>query len=265
MYGYGMFLATNGIVQSGGGLTARTTAFATATGITDVTILNALNTFDLGLISNGLDSKIKVLNPFVGGTSTTNSYNFMNTSQYQLTWYGGWSYNSTGVTPNGTTGYADTGFKPITHGSLTANNNHIGIYSRTSTASNYYNAGSETSPAQNALNIWVRRTDNTSGYDSGTYTANRNVFSNIDGKGYYLGKVNSDLTSKFYKNGVLKNTISITNMSLTDVNIYLGSTNPVNLYTNQEISLFHCGTGLTDTDATNLNTLVQSFITALGR
>lgn len=38
-----MFLATHGVIRNNGGAyTARTTAFATATGITDVTILGAL-------------------------------------------------------------------------------------------------------------------------------------------------------------------------------------------------------------------------------
>ena len=73
---YGLINSMNRAVVSS--YTARTTAFATATGITDATILGALNTFDLGLISNSLDTKMKAVYPFLGGTASTHKYNFMN-------------------------------------------------------------------------------------------------------------------------------------------------------------------------------------------
>ena len=264
---YGLINSMNKTVAPS--YTARTTAFATATGITDTTILGALNTFDLGLISNSLDTKMKAIYPFVGGTSTTQKFNFMDArdlnAAFRLQFSGGGTFSATGYKPNGTNAYADTFFKPITNGSLTANNNHIAIYSRTSAGSDYYNAGAETFPAANALNIFVNRTDGSAGYDSGTYTLNRNSYSNGDGKGYYLGTVNSDLSSRAYKNGILKNTTSITNMALTDVNVYLATTNPINLYTSQEMALFHIGTGLSSADCISLSTLVQNLQTSLGR
>ena len=92
--------------------TARTTAFATATAITDTTILNALNTFDLGLISNGVDTKMKAVYPFVGGTSTTHKYNFMDArdldAAFRLQFSGGWVHSANGALPNGTNALANT-------------------------------------------------------------------------------------------------------------------------------------------------------------
>jgi hypothetical protein len=96
--------------------TARTTAFATATGITDPTILNALNTFDLGLISNSLDTKTKAIYPMVGGTSTTCKYNFMDARDldvaFRLQFNGGITFSSNGALPNGTNGFANTYYTP---------------------------------------------------------------------------------------------------------------------------------------------------------
>jgi hypothetical protein len=70
-------------VSRGGENTARTQEFLTATGITDATIISALNAMDNSLISAGLlpsgtgAGKIKVLYPFVGGTAATHKFNFV--------------------------------------------------------------------------------------------------------------------------------------------------------------------------------------------
>ena len=58
-------------------LTVRTSAFLTASAISDATIRGGLNTFDIGLIANSLDTKMKAVYPFVGGTASTHRWNFM--------------------------------------------------------------------------------------------------------------------------------------------------------------------------------------------
>jgi hypothetical protein len=114
--------------RGGASYTPRTTAFGIATGISDNTILNALNDFDLGLISNSLDSKIKALYPFVGGASSPHSYNFIDTSLYQITWSGGVVHDTNGITGNGTNAYGNTNFND----NLLTDYISFGVYSRTS-------------------------------------------------------------------------------------------------------------------------------------
>lgn len=114
----------------GTGLTTRTSDFIAATGITDDTIIQALNTMDLALISNGLDSKFQVLYPMVGGTSITCSYNFMNPATFQITWGGGLTFSATGVLPNGVNGFGDTGFN-ILNDLPSVFDAHSSFYSRT--------------------------------------------------------------------------------------------------------------------------------------
>lgn len=265
MFGAGFsFLSNRQGVSNGVAYDTDAQAFFTANStLTDATTKTAINQLFLDLKSYSIFTKIKDCKLLMLGNSEKTKYSLITPASYNNAYSSGWTFGSTGATPNGTSAYCDTNFKPITNGSLTANNNHIGIYSQTSTAKDYYNAGSETYPANNALNIWVRRVGDTAGYDSGTYTSNRNTFANTDGKGYYLGTSGS-LQSKFYKNGVLKNTVSITDMALTDNNIYLGSTNPTNQFTNQTISLYHVGTSLTNTEALNMATCVNTFMTSLG-
>lgn len=101
-------------------------AFLIATGITDPTIVDAINTLVSDLQYFGLWGKMKALYPFVGLTAETNSYNLINPAEFQLAWSGGWTYRGSGATPNGTTGYANTGLVPSDVLNLTST--HLSIF-----------------------------------------------------------------------------------------------------------------------------------------
>jgi hypothetical protein len=64
-----------------------TTAWIAATSETNTTILNALNTFEAGLIANSLTGKFNALYPFVGGTSGKHSLNFIDTTTFQISFF----------------------------------------------------------------------------------------------------------------------------------------------------------------------------------
>tara|TARA_R110000823_G_C15809119_1_gene488009 strand:+ start:79 stop:915 length:837 start_codon:yes stop_codon:yes gene_type:complete len=85
-----------------------TTAFLTATGISDSTIISSLNTMETDLSTAGLTSKLLTLYPLVGGTAATTQYNFMDTSAYNVTWNGTNVFSSNGVQSDGTS-YGATG------------------------------------------------------------------------------------------------------------------------------------------------------------
>ena len=143
-----MFLATHGVIwdNSGSSYTARTTAFASATAITDTTILNALNTFDLGLISNGLDTKMKAIYPFVGTTATTQKFNFMDARDldiaFRLQFNGGGTFSSNGYLPNGTNAYANSYYNQTTQGD-SLSSGHLSYYSRSNTGAAGINIGTQ--------------------------------------------------------------------------------------------------------------------------
>jgi len=133
MYGFGYTPLISSMGKGGPSYTSRTTSFATATGITDATILNALNIFDLGLISNGLDTKIKALYPFVGGTATTHKFNFMDARDldvaYRLSFNGDITFSNLGMYFNGVNGYANTFLTPNLT-SLSLNSLSVSVYLR---------------------------------------------------------------------------------------------------------------------------------------
>lgn len=106
---------------SGGGApsnTPRTQAFLTATGITDATIISALNAMDNSLISAGLlpagtgSGKFKALYPNVGGTASAHKFNFVNPldtdAAFRVVFNGGWTHTANGAISNGTNAFADT-------------------------------------------------------------------------------------------------------------------------------------------------------------
>ncbi len=260
--------------SSGGGVSydSDAQAFFTASGITDLTQKSAVNQLVLDLKSNSLWSKIKAFYPIVGGNATAHSYNLINTSLFQISFSSGWTHDSNGALPNGTSAYGSTGFIPNSNG-MTVNNNHLLLYSKTTEVSplgiQYYELGSGDNTGNILSSLFVRRSNGQAGYDDGVSTTNRNTFYPTDGSGIFLGKVNSDLTSKFYRNGTLGASISIVSQaSLSPYEYYIGGFNEMNTnkyYSPKRIITVSFGLGLSDTDATNYTTCINTFNTTLGR
>jgi hypothetical protein len=244
--------------------TTRTAAFATATGITDTTILNALNTFDTGLISNGLATKMKALYPFVGGTSNTHKFNFMDArdvdAAFRLAFNGGWVHSSTGALPNGTNGYADTNFKPS---NSTYTNFGWGFYLTTNSVG-VYNEFGFWAPGQVVY-----------GYpnlDGSFYI--KYGGGDLDGSGgntigFHSYNQSSNQMKRF-KNGILTHTFPNvpSNLSLANVSYFIAARNNSGTggqFSNRSRTFQYISDGLTDSEATTLYTLVQSMQTNLSR
>jgi len=111
----------------------RAELFLIATGITDPTIVEAINILVYDLQRYQLWGKMKALYPFVGGTAETHKFNLINplntNEAFRLVFNGGWTHDSNGVTPNGTTGYANTFLRP--YQVLNQNSTHLSIFSNT--------------------------------------------------------------------------------------------------------------------------------------
>lgn len=253
-----------------GGYTARTTAFLAATGITDTTIANALNTMDLALIANGLDTKMKALYPFVGGTATTHKFNFMNPADtdaaFRLTFAGGWTHSATGAKPNGTTGYADTHIIPTTN--LSLNNTHASYYSRTIDSGSKTFLGASTNAFLNRIVVLPKFGDGNYYSDHYQYTTSRIAYANTSTDAFFLDNRETSTSHTAYRNLVLKSTNVGVAGSMPNVGIYLGATNEVGVASSfgaYECALSSIGDGLTPTNASDFYTLVQNLQIALAR
>ena len=259
-YGNSMFLATHGILArsaSGGGVDPDAQAFITAAAITDPTQQAAINTLVVDLKADGLWTKMKALYPFVGGTATSHSFNLLNTAQYQITWNGGVTHSSTGVLPNGTNGYGDTGLTPST--ALTLNNTHLSVYIRTLSGGGdfgYITSG-------DVQNLFIAR--NLFGtFYADSYASTSRITASPPAAGLY---VNTRTASNSFKalvnNTQIGSTITSSTGSLPAQPIRIGVL--TTWYATNQYAFASIGDGLTDTDATNLNSRVTTFQTTLNR
>jgi len=247
--------------------TTRTTAFASATGITDTTILGALNTFDLGLISNGLDTKMKALYPFVGGTASTHKYNFMDArdldAAFRLTFNGGWVHSSNGVLGNGTNTYMNTFLIPSTV-YADFKTSGFGVYSRTNETGDVAE-GSEALGGSGVNALYPRILTFADYYVCGKETTGTVA----DSLGLTVGSQISATNRRLYRNGTkIATTTGTIGTTIPSVNMYFGAINggtaAHNIGAKSYAFAFHCE-NMTDTDQTNLYTLTQAFQTTLSR
>jgi hypothetical protein len=258
--------------RSGGASnTARTQAFLNATGITDATIISALNAMDNSLISSGLlpsgtgAGKIKALYPIVGGSATTHKYNFVDPrdvdAAFRLTFFGGWTHSATGMLPNGTNAYADTFFNASTD--FSANTRSMSYYNRTNSASGYDMGCFIVADTM----IASRYTGTTEafacfGLPAGVYTGGTTA----SAVGLTMGS-NISTAEKLYKNGIVIDT-KTRNILGDNLSILLGASNRVPSpleFTNHECALSHIGDGFNDTESSSFYNIVQTFQTTLGR
>lgn len=254
------------LIKAGASYGALTTAWISATGESDLTILGALNTLETDLTTYGLTSKIKALYPFVGGTAAKHKFNFMDArdldAAFRLTFSGGWTHSGTGALPNGTNAFADSYLTPIT--SLGQNDNHISFYSRTQNLNNGVDIGTGDGTV-NMLDIEIN-------YGGRYYENNQNSYSSPFSSTFTTGLfANSRIVSgsfKGYRNGASEGTISIASTGRSSYSIFIGARNsngsPV-YYANRECAFASIGDGLTDTEASNLYTATQAFQTTLAR
>lgn len=247
-----------------GGVDPDAQAFITAAGITDATQQQAINTLVLDLKGYGIWTKMKAIYPFVGGTASTHKWNLKDPrdldAAFRLVFNGGWTHSSTGATPNGTNGYANTYLN--TSSILNISSAHFSKYNRTN----------------DLIGNKVDGSSDTTRFFQQNYSAGNGIIGEIgsiasytqtDTRGLFTISRTANNAFKVFKNSssVTSNTTTILN--LPSLNVYIGARNENNtgtvFYNTYECAFSSIGDGLTDTEAANLYTAVQAFETTLGR
>jgi hypothetical protein len=247
-------------------------AFITAAAITNPTQQSAVNQLVVDLKGYGVWTTMKALYPFVGGTASQHKFNLKDPrdldAAFRIVFNGGWTHSTTGATPNGINAYADTKLIPLS--SLSdGNSKHSSLYSRTASTASFVKASGI---YQGVFTSWVMTLRRSVGvpFDGfvGTNTNDNNFvnFLATDSKGFYLSNRTSSTNYKGSKNGSILsvNTSAGTNQ-LPSVSYYISAVNGAGFYDDKEISFASIGDGLTDTEAANYYTAVQTFQTALNR
>lgn len=251
-----------------GATDADATAFLNAAGITDATIIGAIQQLVIDLKLYSVWSKMKAIYPFVGGTASTHKWNLKDPQDtdgaYRLTFYGGWTHNSNGVTPNGGNAYADTFLNPNTV--FSSNYASHGAYFRETFDAGQTNVFGVTNGTQ--------RFD--FGYDNGVLTVfnsigsnNSDASSDSSNRGFVVATRQGASVVKLFRNNVSKISGTQSFVSYPAFNYFIGARNAngtAALFSNSKsIAFVFIGDSLTDTDATNYNTAVNAFQTTLGR
>lgn len=237
-------------------------AFFTAASITDTNQKNAVNQLVLDLKSANIWTKMKALYPIVGGVASSHAVNLKTPGTYNLTFQTGWTHASTGMTPNGLT-YADTFLAPTAmgqdsiHGSSYLRNNTttIGPAFSTEDAATFNNAFYLFPKITTSNNYSVRINDSTSAFLSQT--------NNIRGLNI-INRIASN-SKKYRINNTEVFSLTTASTGRNTQSIYIAKLRTTNTYFTNEYSFLSFGDGLTDAEAANFYTAVQTYQTTLGR
>ena len=258
--------------------------FIDATQITTESLVSAVNLLVIDLKTYGIWDKMKAIYPVVGGTAFTHKFNLKDPrdsdAAFRLLFTnasgGNWIHSSTGMTPNGTSDFANTYFIPNTN--LNIDSTHLSFYSRTSQANSITTefGCSDNANELPSFAMYIK-------YNDGNYkglTPDYNVtmvnVANSDSKGFYIDSRTANNSHKAYKNGAIFGTNTATRVQTTlptrfiplSAYHYVGSppgTNLITGYSGKQCAFASIGDGLTDTEAANFYTAVQAYQTRLGR
>ena len=268
-----MILASHGIIASqiasfDADAVAFFTRVTTAGGTLSTTEKQAVNQLVLDLKANSLWTPMKAIYPMVGASAAACAQN-LKSSSFTGSFSSGWTFASTGVTPNGTSAYMDTALTPSV--SLAANNIHLSYYSRTNSAVASSSTIGSDDLAGERCRLIIRRTGDQGFNIIGNTTKGLSIFPVTDSRGLFMANAPNSTTRDLYKNGSAVTPTSQSGLGangLTTTAIYAGCFNSRGTATefdNKECALASIGDGLTDTQASNFYTAVQAFQTTLLR
>jgi hypothetical protein len=228
----------------------------------------AIDTLVKQMKLDGTWTLMKAIYPMVGASAAACAQN-LKSSSFTGTFSSGWTFASTGATPNGTSAYMNTGLNPVAQ-SLTSGDSHLSYYCQTRSTT--------ADPAEIA-----------------NYTGNSEAFvlqsggSGTDNRFFYsfalrassivvtrpLGLISGSSTGGNTRRDIYRNGVSVGNNTTTDTatlgnyNLYLGAGNINNSaiasYSDSRCAFASIGQGLSATNMSNLYTAVQAFQTTLSR
>jgi hypothetical protein len=228
----------------------------------------ATNQLVLDLKSAGIWTSMKAIYPMVGASAAACAQNLVSSS-FTGSFTSGWTFASTGVTPNGTSAFMNT---TLNGTQLNVNSQSLSYYSRTNNQG-LIDIGIQISAQRNSLSLLrtyggIPNSSVSDLQNAGIGEATTNAINNSTG--LYTGSRTSATSNKLYRTGsvIATNTANWLAVSSLNLNFYIGGNNnngSATAFSSHECGLASIGDGLNDTQATNLYTAVQTFQTTLSR
>jgi len=236
--------------------------FTANTAITSAADKNAINTFYLGLKSDGIYTKMKAMYLPIWSSASANKWNLFNPSDtnlaFRLNFTTGWTHSSNGIQP--LNAYAETFLKPSV--SLLQNSAHISFYSQTNNDTGI-DMGINSNSVNGRLYMYLKLGGAFGGRNNNT-TAERTI-SNTNGLGHYISNRIDSTNVKLVKNGTTTNVASASN-GLDNLEISIGGiySSTSYVYGTKKCSFASIGDGLTDTESSNFYSRVNTLMTYFG-
>jgi hypothetical protein len=250
--------------------------FINAAGLSDFTQQTAINFITISFKNAGLWTKFTAIYPVIGGTASTHKFNLKNpqdtNAAFRLTFTSGWTHSSTGMTPSAS--HADTYIVPSTH--LTNLSTHFSIYTRTNSGTGTQTdmGVSHTLAASYSPLIAIRARSSADVAESyfNDYIVNTYAQgANTDSRGFFLANRTSSTVNNVWKNAsklATNTTTESKNLNVIAQPVYVGALNldgARSQPSTRQLAFVTIGTGLTDTEATNLNSIVSAYQSLLNR
>jgi hypothetical protein len=274
MIGIGLNIGNRVMGGGGGGFDPDAQAFfdrvTTAGGTLSTTEKNATNQLVLDMKSAGIWSSMKAVYPMVGASASACAQN-LKSSSFTGTFTSGWTFGSTGVTPNGTSAYFNSNLNAKNN--LGINNLAISFYTSTNGAANnsiIYGCSENSTTFLPIIQCYPRFTTGSVFISDLTDFNSRVSFSNNTTAGFYVNTRTANNSSKTFKNNSLAGSTTVLQPQTTLPNYtipfgaFFNST-AYSAFNNYLISFASIGDGLDDTQASNFYTAVQAFQTTLSR
>lgn len=242
----------------GGGVDPDAAAFfarvTAAGGTLSATEQTAVNTLVVQMKADGTWTPMKAIYPMVGASAAACSQN-LKSSSFTGTFTSGWTFASTGVTPNGTSAFMDTNLN--VQSNLSTSSAHLSIYSRTNVSQTSYDFDGSAFGILLFSNTFYVNLTNFFQYNA--------TSSLSDTLGMYIGsRINATNVNGYKNNSKVINNVA-QNGQLSNYNMILAAYQGSSFFSSKEYAFASVGDGLDDTQASNLYLAVQSFQTTLSR
>jgi hypothetical protein len=231
--------------------------------------IDAINNLVWGLVGTGLWDKLNLIYPFIGSSLDAQKWNLKDVANYNIVFTG---TAFTTSTANGlqktTTATSSYGSIPFNVRTLLSNTSyHISCYVGTLQASP---TATPFGAFANVVGQVFRTYSQTTsfGIQFGGATGVNTTLTTTGTTGYVIGTRTAINACAMYIAGVpiLRNTTTASATTLPNATLDVGvNSSGASFPSTQAIRMATVGSSLTDSDAANLNTLVQAFQTKLGR
>lgn len=233
----------------------------------------AIDAFYKGLKADGIYTSLKAMYLPKWNGATNDKWNLINpidsNTAFRLVFNGGITHSTSGFTPNGVNGYANT-FFDISSNFNSNTDASMGVYLRTNTVSDNADMGAgSTIDSTKGMLIYSRFASTFYGCAMGNTLINSGV-SNTDSRGFFAVSRISGVQSQ-YKRGTSTINSSETEASITPLsgNIWIGGAytttgSAIQKYSNRQIPFAYIGDGLTQSEIDLLYSRVQTLMTYFG-